>query len=339
MRRSASVVYEVIVVCLGVLLFALAGCSGGPTRTVLGPTVSAAALETHSPSAPAGSPAWNARPDDEIAPGFQISLEGAADSKVNGTFTVGPDGVLPLPYDVKVAAAGITAGELSDQINSEYRRFLVNPGIKVAVKMREYYVNVGGLVAKPGPYLVKGEDSLDALAAQAGGLLQGSDSGSAPRFVRIDQLGVSNVVNLREYFAGRRELVPRWQGGETVFFQNDSGAGASLPVVRVLGQVRQPGEYPVVPGGDFYEYLTRAGGPTDRADLANVTLVQEANGQREAITFASADAAKLPPIKGGDVLLVNAENASSMEKKTRIMGGIGGFFSAIANTVLMFVAF
>jgi protein involved in polysaccharide export with SLBB domain len=130
------------------------------------------------------------------------------------------------------------------------------------------------------------------------------------------------------------------QGGETVFFQSERPRGATpgRDYVQVLGQVRSPGDYPYTPGADFYEYLIRAGGPTDRADLHNVTLVRNiGDRQREAVNFALDESDQIPAIQGGDTLLLHADNPSPLEKKSRVIGGFASILSTIATVVLLFV--
>jgi polysaccharide export outer membrane protein len=45
--------------------------------------------------------------------------------------------------------------------------------------------------------------------------------------------------------------------------------------VAVLGEVRQPGPYSVEPGASLLQLLSRAGGPTERADMRKAQVVRE----------------------------------------------------------------
>lgn len=330
---------------LGVTLGIFSGCSSGPSRTIVSapsPSLKAAeARATTGKNEDIKPTKWNTRAADEIAPGFHIELKGADDPKINGVFTVGPDGALRLPYDVLLQTTGLTLGELRSEVNQAYARYLTSPNIKISIAKKEYYVDVRGLVTKPGQYLVKGDSSLDYIISQAGGLLPGQDANVAAQFVRIDQLGVTNIIRLRDYFSGSQELVPAWQGGESIFFQSERGDRASAPqsgrnYVQLLGQVKQPGEYPFLSGADFYEYLIRAGGPTERADLENLVLVRSGPTARETIAFELEDSHLLPPLKAGDTVIVHADNPSSLEKKSRVIGGFAGIISTLATIILLF---
>ena len=56
--------------------------------------------------------------------------------------------------------------------------------------------------------------------------------------------------------------------------------------VAVLGEVRQPGPYPVEPGASLLQLLSRAGGPTERADMERAQVVRE--GRAVAVDLQSA---------------------------------------------------
>ena len=56
--------------------------------------------------------------------------------------------------------------------------------------------------------------------------------------------------------------------------------------VAVLGEVRQPGPYPIEPGASLLQLLSRAGGPTERADMKRAQVVRE--GRAVSVDLQSA---------------------------------------------------
>jgi polysaccharide export outer membrane protein len=56
--------------------------------------------------------------------------------------------------------------------------------------------------------------------------------------------------------------------------------------VSVLGEVRAPGPYPIEPGTSLLQLLTRAGGPTERANLRAAYVVRE--GRRIRVDLQAA---------------------------------------------------
>ena len=82
--------------------------------------------------------------------------------------------------------------------------------------------------------------------------------------------------------------------------------------VYILGQVSKPGEYAIRPGAGILEALASAGGPTDRADLAQATIIrQDASGKADPIdvnllqAFAKNDNPGVK-LQAGDIIFVPA---------------------------------
>lgn len=328
---------------LSVVLLALvaAGCSSRPREWVWA-TRSALPVEASLPATTQPvQPAWRTRGADEIAPGFELTLVCPNDATVSGTYRVELDGTLRLPYRVEVQAAGRSPQELGVDIAQKLRPFIKNPATTVTIKRRQYFVDVQGLVEKPGPVLVATETSLDEIIASAGGLQQTPEQRARAEFVRIVQAGSTGTFKLRDYFAGTTAGLPQWQGGERIFFQTEAGAvgkhgTVTRRYVNILGEVRSPGEYPFE-YGDFYRYLIAAGGPTDRADLDNIALVRESATAVGATSFTLHEPTVLPTLEPGDTVIVKADNPSPLEKQSRLIGGFMSILTSIATVALLFV--
>ena len=326
------------------LVAGLTACSSGPESKTYGGKLPAA--RSGNGDIASAAPVWQTRPNSEIAPGFEIHIENAEDAKINGTFRVGPDGNLKLPYDVKVKAAGSTVPQLQQDVRNGYKSLLKAPAMNVTIANREYYVDVRGLVRKPGQYLVKDTSSLDELIAKADGLQEsarpdGSGNQAQAEYARIEQLGVTGVIRLRDYFSGQSELIPAWQGGETIFFQSERGAGALVgeatrDYVTVLGQVRNPGEYPYVANADVFHYFLKAGGPTDRGDVNELSLIKMTPSGRQVTTFRLEQSDSIPSINAGDTLIVGSDVPGPVEKKTRVIGGVASIITGVATIILLF---
>jgi protein involved in polysaccharide export with SLBB domain len=79
-------------------------------------------------------------------------------------------------------------------------------------------------------------------------------------------------------------------------------------VVSVLGQVKNPGTFPLVPGFTLVQALSRAGGPDAVADVNNIMLTRTTGKTRRTIRLSlqsitegrSADV----PLQSGDVITV-----------------------------------
>jgi polysaccharide export outer membrane protein len=85
--------------------------------------------------------------------------------------TVRPDGKIALPLLNDIHAAGLTPGQLRDQVVEAARKFVEDPNPTVMVKeINSRKVFITGQVEKPGPYPLKGTATVLQLIATAGGL-------------------------------------------------------------------------------------------------------------------------------------------------------------------------
>jgi protein involved in polysaccharide export with SLBB domain len=176
--------------------------------------------------------------------------------------------------------------------------------------------------------------SIDEIIALAGGLNE-KDPSSKVRYLHIRGQDGAGIIRLADYHSGIQTLDPHWQGGERLFFQTDAplftySSPKDSSIVRIMGQVRAPAEYAVKPGATFFTYLLQAGGPTDRADLANITLIRSDTNSTRARTFNSQNFHDVPPIEPGDTLIVNADVATPAEKSTRVAASIASVLTSLS---------
>lgn len=313
---------------LVLLLLSFTACSAKPRwQTVPGSSSGLSA---------SAEPVWKAPLPGQVGPGNLIRVK-SPDPKVSGEYRIEFNNTLKLPYDVKINTRGMTESKLTEAVRNAYRPYFRNPSdVSVAIAKKEYLVEVQGLVQKPGIFLLSKDASLDELMSQAGGVVDSSNPAKTARYARITGPSGTGLIRLADYHSGRAVSLPSWQGGETVFFQTEGGTrrGAKSDTIHLLGQVRNPGEYAVLPGGEFYTYLVKAGGPTDRADTANVSIIRTQDGVTQTMNFDMMDADQVPPLVGGDAIIVNADNASPLEKKSRIAAQIANVLSAIGIVVI-----
>lgn len=325
--------YFCSILLVPVILFSLGACAKPPQWVAIPRYTPADPAEVSSKASSSGF-SWKNRPTGEIAPGYLLSIR-SPDPKVNGEYRVEFDNVLKLPYNVRVNSAGLNEEQLTDAIRSSYQAYFRFPkDIKVSVVKKEYLVDAQGLVKKPGRFLLKQDSSLDEIIAQAGGLQEGNGPNNVPQYARISGPTGSGVVRLADYYSGTKGLTPSWQGGEVVFFQTEGSPlhaanQADQNTVHLLGEVKNPAEYGVADQADFFTYLIKAGGPTDRADLANVTLIRSEGKQSRALNFSMLDTTKIPQILPGDAIILNSDNSSPLEKNSRVGASFANIVSAL----------
>jgi protein involved in polysaccharide export with SLBB domain len=216
----------------------------------------------------------------------------------------------------------------------------------MAVKVvdKKFAVDVRGLVKKPGQFLMKSSASLDEIIAEAGGLQEASPQNPMARYARIKQGAGSTLVNISDYYAGGEVVNPKWQGGEIVFFQTEAGvpmnAAGNENYLQMLGEVKVAGQYQYRENADLLDYIVRAGGPNDRADLDNIQIIREEAGQKISMVAeieSVEDRNQIPRLKGGDIVIVHAQNPTSFDKKTRRVSEVAQVFTGIATVILLFI--
>jgi len=282
---------------------------------------------------------------NKISPGYRLELRHSSDSVISGKYRVAFNGKIKLPYKITLTAAGLTTSQLSKKISKAYKKFFKGPSkIKVKIFEKTYLVEVRGDVKKPGRYSVQVDTKLEELIAKAGGFTGSSNaeetisSSSRPEFLRIERPNYGQQAaypkiswfRLAEYFYHyQNEPDFLWRGGEGLVFQQTAPANANInskwATVTVMGAVRNPQEHPVLHNADVLTYLSRSGGPSDTADLANIEIIHRADDDQDTITLSSAAAYR--DIRPGDVIVVRSVDArpSTLDRilsYTQIISGV-----------------
>ena len=105
----------------------------------------------------------------------------------------------------------------------------------------------------------------------------------------------------------------------------------------MMGEVRQPGEYHFEPGADFFYYLVRAKGPTERANFNRIRILRPLGESRyQSIEFDMDEDEKFPSIESGDTVIVQAENPTQTEKDAQLVSTYGTVLGTLATIALLF---
>jgi protein involved in polysaccharide export with SLBB domain len=347
---------------LAIALTLFSGCSSASRRASTPPPDSAAldtvkdvssgasdpgSMEVVDPvAAPAGDhfatvPAANepAERPNTLAPGFLIRLSHQEDKDLNGSFRIGFDGKIELPYNVTFRAQGLTLDEFRNKVLESYKPFYKG-GLRLTVALEEkaYFVELRGLIKKPGRYKVHGDTSLDEVISLGEGFPSAAEN--QPRFLRISRGEASRMVNLEDYYkTGSLKSNTPWRGGEVLFFQKESMASdpnsmETGTAVQVLGELKKPGEFGHRPGADVYFYLAEAGGPTRDMDFDRVLIYRGAAGKRQVLEFPLDEPDKVPPVMPGDILVFRSDIPTKFQKTVTTAASIASIITAVALLII-----
>ncbi len=272
----------------------------------------------------------------EIRPGFLIQLKSSLDPQLNGTFRVAFDGTLKLPYQVNLKTTDLTMKTLSQKINQSFSQYFKKGAtIDVSLSEKKFWVEVRGLVQKPGLVLVAEREKIEGLIAKTGGLSQENEA----HIVQVIRGENNFYVDLQEYFQGSKaQKSAIWVGGEKVLFLKASAAVDSVDSenIHLIGDVRNPGGFVFQTSTDFYHYLVKAGGTTATSNLEKIDVIRETRKGRVTTTGTADEIAKNIKLQAGDVIVVSSNMPGKFERNMQLSSTIASMISAIA---ILFVIF
>ena len=138
----------------------------------------------------------------------------------NQAATIQPDGFISLKEVGRIFAEGSSASELEQSIAAAYARLLRDPQVSVVLKDfdRPHFI-VGGEVARPGKYELRGAITLSEAVAVAGGFTQQSRHSQVVLFRRVSaSLVETHVFNVKEMLKHKNLTEePALEPGDYVF--------------------------------------------------------------------------------------------------------------------------
>jgi polysaccharide export outer membrane protein len=272
------------------------GCSSTPDVQTLQHSV---ASNVGTSSAPAAAPAsmpetFNRPVDDELpqiqtpsgkyilGPGDVVTVTVWAHPELSGKRVVGPDGAIQLPFVGSFRVAGLDADDASSRLTSALREDYLNTAASVTVdKYSSNQVIVLGHVAHQGVLTFSGAPTLLEALAMAGAAPDKSDqSGGMP--VRCAVIRGRNSVmwiDLRPLMKGTDVSLNIPLHRNDLIFVPDPDE----ELIYVMGQVKNPGPYPLTANMSFLEALTRAGGPNDNAQQGKIVLARPSKNTEQVV--------------------------------------------------------
>ena len=273
-----------------------------------------------------------------MAPGFSFSMSHPSDSKLSGNFKADFNGILQLPYDVSVDVTNKTFAEVKETVLKSYRKFFQKgvESVNFTLSKKEYWVEVRGLVKKPGRYLVRPSDSLDLVVDAAGGV-QG-DIGVDYFSASIKQQKYEYQVLLNKYFEASDSADKiRWLGGDTVFISKiDSmgGLNKEIPFVSVIGGVVKPGKVLFQKNASLFYFIEKSGGTIQGLGYDECYVFRNTKDGVKKIQFAFNKPETIPVIFPNDTIYMNSQVKTLGDIWLERFGQIAGIISTAALLII-----
>lgn len=282
-------------------------------------------------------PNYSKIPQD-MAPGYLFSLSHASDSKLSGKYRADFTGILRLPYDVKVDVKNKSFNQVKEEVLTSYKKFFQRgvESVNFTLTNREYWVEVRGMVKKPGRYLVRPSESLDLVIDAAGGV-QG-DVSVDYYSASIKQGDFDFKVLLNSYFEStvKKDKI-RWLGADSIFVSKlDSLAGISneIPFVSIIGGVQKPGKILHQKDASLYFYIEKAGGLVQGLGYNECYVFRNTPEGVKKINFSFNKPETIPVIYANDTVYMNSQIQTNADVWLQRLSYVAGMISTVALLIL-----
>ena len=188
-------------------------------------------------------------------------------------------GGVPIPLDL----SGVESGQLGP--NSPLNTFKFQAGDVLVVPENTAKIIVMGQVARPASYLLSEETARNSILnvlAQAGGPTPNANLSRVMLTRTTNGQPQTTSINVRAIRDGKAP--------DNVFLRADDAlfVPENTAKVNVQGQVSRPSAYLLsedATENSILKVLAQAGGPTENADLSNVSLTRVVNGEPQTTTI------------------------------------------------------
>jgi polysaccharide biosynthesis/export protein len=296
-----------------------------------------------------------------LGPGDQVLVNVYDEANLTGSHIVAPDGRISVPMVGAIQAAGQTTDSLTQTIRNRLLRDYRNPIVTVAIsQFRPLRIHVGGEVRRPGPLQIRNTaydnnrnsnenasnpnlPTLSAAIVAAGGVTRDGDISQ----VALKRNGSVQQIDLWQGLTAENAPPDRLlRDGDAIFIRKrdkDSAVDPRLVAksslapatirVRVVGEVRNPGEVSVTPSSTISSAIAIAGGPTDKARMEEVRLIRL--GDNDQITEQKMNLQQLQDqqqVLDGDVVFIpKSPNSKLLDLAGQVIPPLGILLNLFGN--------
>ena len=226
--------------------------------------------------------------------------------ELSKTVTVRDNGTVDYPFVTGIPIDALTIDEFRELLISQVMKFTGEaPIITVQYSSRlTIPVVVLGQVKSPGEIVVPQHATLQGALTLAGGPTSQAELNRV-KIIRGDKDPKDTLlVDLYEFsIKGDPGLLPPLKENDIIFVPGIPG----ISDVKVLGEVRSPGNLTVPPGTSLLDLLFLAGGPTSECNMNNIRLYDKREKQETRVNLADLIKEnrfdEIPSVDPGDVVV------------------------------------
>jgi protein involved in polysaccharide export with SLBB domain len=262
---------------------------------------------------------YRIKPDDIL----RIQVYGEA--QVNAEIPVGQDGNISAPFVGTIRAEGKTTSELEADLTEAYKQRLRLRDPKVSVTFARYKpirASIGGGVARPGQYELRGGDTILTLVSLGGDPVEGiADLHRAS----LHRKNTQEKIPIDLYSMLRK-------GDLSQDYEIEDGDVLEVPVdvsrnsIKVLGFVQRPNQYTFREPMTLADAISQAGGEiSGRSMMSQIRVTREVPGapgtfmqiKTNFVRYTNeGDASQNIELRPGDLIYVPATKWSTADINT-----------------------
>jgi protein involved in polysaccharide export with SLBB domain len=222
------------------------------------------------------------------------------------------DGTVDFPLISSIPVDGLSLDEFTEIVKSQSAKYLgETPMVSVRFSQTiQVYVTVLGQVMVPGEYITAKSSTVQGAITRAGGFTPRAQVDRVKLIREKDGKRETMSVDMHRFFLeGDPSLLPVLEDGDIVVVPGLPGSND----VKVIGEVKSPGSYPVFLGANLLDVILMAGGPTKDASMKKIQLIslsqRDAKGVRVDLDklIRSQKTGQIPEVRAGDVVQIPAK--------------------------------
>jgi protein involved in polysaccharide export with SLBB domain len=219
------------------------------------------------------------------------------------------DGTVDFPMISSIPLDGLTLDEVTDIIKTQVAKYLGEmPMVSVRFSQTiQVYVTVLGQVTVPGEYMTSKSGTVQGAITRAGGFTPRAQTDQVKLIRQKNGKRETLPVDMHRFFVeGDPSLLPVLEDGDIIVVPGLPGSND----VKVIGEVKTPGNYTVYLGANLLDVILMAGGPTKDASMKKVQLISLSQRDVKGVRFdldkiiRSQKTGQIPEVKAGDVVYI-----------------------------------
>lgn len=237
-----------------------------------------------------------------VGPNDVLGIKVLGEPELSTLYTVDADGTITFPFLQRVPVGGKTVAEIEFALRKGLDPdWIKNAQVSVAVtSYRSRAIYVIGEVRNPAKYTIEGQTTLLEVIAQAGSFTANAAQNIIVTRYKEGLVGVvagtpvapgdprgAEIlrVNREELSEGKLQANIILQDGDTIF----------VPTAEkffVMGYVKNPGNFVLLPGMTVRQALSVAGGLTERGSDRRIKIIRKVDGKEVEIDAQMSDLVK-----------------------------------------------